>query len=66
MDGSPTLVNGDGDGTVNIRSLQGCQHWKKIQKRNVYDKGFAGVDHMGILSDKRMLDYISQLIVNQI
>ncbi|KOB75373.1 Group XV phospholipase A2 [Operophtera brumata] len=29
LDGYPTLANGDGDGTVNLRSLSACEHWKK-------------------------------------
>lgn len=29
LDGTPTLVTGDGDGTVNLRSLNACEKWAK-------------------------------------
>ncbi|KAJ3653351.1 hypothetical protein Zmor_012607 [Zophobas morio] len=65
LDGYPTLINGDGDGTVNRRSLEGCLHWKTLQKQNVLWKALPTVDHMQILKDKNVLEYISNLI-NQI
>ncbi|XP_024935900.1 group XV phospholipase A2 isoform X2 [Cephus cinctus] len=29
VDGYPQLIPGDGDGTVNLRSLEGCLHWQE-------------------------------------
>ncbi|KAJ8918232.1 hypothetical protein NQ315_014102 [Exocentrus adspersus] len=62
LDGYPVLLYGDGDGTVNRRSLEGCQHWQSMQKQKVYIKQLPGVDHLQILHDKSTLLYISSLI----
>lgn len=73
LDGYPTLVNGDGDGTVNIRSLEGCLHWtkqhwnlwsSKTKLKSVSQATFPNADHMGILRDPRVLDYIKKLFSN--
>lgn len=53
----------DGDGTVNIRSLESCKQWIKQQKEAIHVQGFEGAEHMGILKDKRILDYITQYII---
>lgn len=66
MKGTPTLVTGDGDGTVNARSLESCVHWNgtKAQRgKDVFHVELPGADHMGVLSDSRVLDYISKLLV---
>ncbi|XP_054282894.1 phospholipase A2 group XV-like [Macrosteles quadrilineatus] len=60
-EGSPSFVFGDGDGTVNKRSLEGCLHWKGNQKQPVYHQTFPNMDHMDVLSDDRIIDYISKL-----
>lgn len=62
LDGYPTLIYGDGDGTVNRRSLEGCIHWKSLQKQKVFTKELPLVDHLQILHDKDTLTYISDLI----
>ncbi|RZC35361.1 uncharacterized protein BDFB_006944 [Asbolus verrucosus] len=62
LDGYPVLINGDGDGTVNRRSLEGCLHWSRLQKQKVYYKQLPNVDHMQILRDQATLDYINDLI----
>ncbi|KAK6623003.1 hypothetical protein RUM43_008855 [Polyplax serrata] len=58
----PTLVKGAGDGTVNERSLEACLHWKNLQKQKVYHQPFPKVDHMNILRNQNVLNYISQLL----
>jgi len=58
----PKLLYGNGDGTVNSRSLEGCIHWTKMQKQKVIHQAFPNVDHMTILKDERVLDYIAQLM----
>ncbi|CAG0887974.1 unnamed protein product [Cyprideis torosa] len=55
---SPTLVMGDGDGTVNIKSLRICQSWKET----VHFQELPGADHMSILHDPRAIKYISNLL----
>ncbi|GLV39147.1 uncharacterized protein CBL_06198 [Carabus blaptoides fortunei] len=62
LDGTPTLIYGDGDGTVNIRSLEACQYWAGRQKQQIFNKTLNKIDHMTILRDKQTLDYISDLI----
>ncbi|XP_063236646.1 phospholipase A2 group XV-like [Bacillus rossius redtenbacheri] len=61
-DGYPGFVYGDGDGTVNNRSLAGCLRWRERQPQRVYHQAFPGADHMGILRDARVLAYVSGLV----
>ena len=64
----PSLVKGDGDGTVNIRSLkvgevlvqkpvtsdfQGCLRWSDKQKQPVTHKEFPGINHVDMLRKGR-------------
>ncbi|KAK9888719.1 hypothetical protein WA026_000945 [Henosepilachna vigintioctopunctata] len=62
LDGYPSLIMGNGDGTVNLRSLQGCAHWQNFQKQKIYILPFPKVDHLGILGHKDVLQYISHLV----
>lgn len=52
----PKYVHGDGDGTVNLRSLRGCLKWP-----NVYHVEYNEVDHMDILKQQSVLEYIHNL-----
>lgn len=61
-DGDPGFLYGDGDGTVNIHSLEGCLNWQGKQEKKVYHQTFDSLDHMGILRDKRVLNYLVSLI----
>ncbi|XP_022160151.1 group XV phospholipase A2-like isoform X1 [Myzus persicae] len=58
----PKLQYGNGDGTVNSRSLEGCSYWSTMQKQKVFHQVFPNADHMTILRDERVMDYISQLM----
>lgn len=60
----PDVNYGDGDGTVNIRSLLGCLKWQKMNGPPVYHKQFNKTDHLGILHDPSAIDYILQLAAN--
>jgi len=60
-EGYPTFLFGDGDGTVNVRSLEGCLHWKGKQNKPVFHQTFPDMDHMDVLRDSRIIDYITQL-----
>lgn len=62
IDGTPQLISGDGDGTVNLRSLEGCKHWQGKQKQKVYSQAFPGVDHMDILRNNNVLSYIKTVL----
>lgn len=66
LDGSPTLINGDGDGTVNARSLKSCTKWQNTKKqlgKNIATLELPGVDHMNILSDNRIIKYVLDVLV---
>lgn len=62
LDGYPKLINGDGDGTVNRRSLEGCQFWQSLQKQPVHSLPLPKVDHMQILKHPSVLSYIANLV----
>ena len=47
--GKATIIPGDGDGTVNVRSLKACQRWVGKQKKPVYPREFPKRDHMQVL-----------------
>ncbi|XP_076280016.1 lysosomal phospholipase A and acyltransferase [Lasioglossum baleicum] len=62
IQGIPQLLPGDGDGTVNLRSLEACKNWQGKQKQKVYTQGFPGVDHMNILRNPNVLSYIKTVL----
>ncbi|XP_035211136.1 phospholipase A2 group XV-like [Stegodyphus dumicola] len=59
---NPKLIYGDGDGTVNIRSLQACLQWQGKQKQKVHHAAIYNVDHLGILADDHTLEYIKNVV----
>lgn len=63
-DMQPNVVFGDGDGTVNIRSLHGCLHWIGKQKQKILHKVFPHTDHMNILKQQGVFDYIKYVVYN--
>ncbi|KAB0798285.1 hypothetical protein PPYR_09278 [Photinus pyralis] len=62
LDGYPVLINGDGDGTVNRRSLEGCMLWQRMQKQPVHVVPMRNVDHMQILNSGSVISYITNLM----
>lgn len=57
----PHFLMGDGDGTVNRRSLIGCRHWKNspVQgNHKIYEHEFPGVEHYNMLSNAAPINYI--------
>ncbi|XP_028049885.1 phospholipase A2 group XV isoform X2 [Monomorium pharaonis] len=62
VSGYPQLIVGDGDGTVNLKSLEACTHWQKSQKQKIYNKSFPGVDHTEILRNNDALAYIKTFL----
>merc|ERR1712004_595106 len=60
----PTMIKGDGDGTVNLQSLVGCTRWATQQREAVHHKEMPGVDHMGILRQLRPAKEIAAIIEN--
>ena len=61
-DTQPHVVYGDGDGTVNRRSLEACSKWSQRQPYNVTLKHYPSVNHNGMLSDENVLSYIKTLL----
>lgn len=62
--GYPQFRFGDGDGTVNARSLEGCLHWRNQQKPKVYHQKFPDVDHMAVLRNPDIISYITSILTN--
>jgi len=58
----PKLVYGDGDGTVNLRSLQSCNHWKPFQKPGITSMEFPNSEHIKILADERVIKEIQDIL----
>lgn len=63
FDSQPKIIPDNGDGTVNVRSLRACLNWQKQQKQPIYHKEFPGVDHMTLLKDAGVLQYLKQVLV---
>lgn len=62
LDGSPKLITGDGDGTVNIRSLNGCARWRNEQKQKVVTLEIPQAEHMRILNNDQVIQYILDVL----
>lgn len=60
--GKATIIMGDGDGTVNVRSLSACAKWADEQKQPVVVQPFPKRDHMGVLNDPDILSYIQNVV----
>lgn len=64
-DGKPKVVYGDGDGTVNLVSLQACIAWRDQQHQPLHYQNFSQVDHMNVLSDSKVIDYIGEALAKK-
>ncbi|XP_061189845.1 phospholipase A2 group XV-like isoform X1 [Saccostrea echinata] len=62
-DSQPNVINDNGDGTVNIRSLRACLNWQKQQKQPIFHKEFPNIDHMAILKYSGTIQYLKQILV---
>ncbi|XP_068621391.1 lysosomal phospholipase A and acyltransferase-like [Battus philenor] len=65
LDGYPTLRTGDGDGTVNLRSLSACAHWAKRTRnlgRVVKSLPLPNAEHLKILHDPRVIEYVQTVL----
>lgn len=61
-DEQPETIMGDGDGSVNIRSLQGCLRWVDQQKEPVVWKAFPNEEHVEMLRNAEVIDYIKRIV----
>jgi len=58
----PTFLEGDGDGTVNLRSLELYKRWYNQQKQKIYVQRFSGADHTKIVNNPKLVDYLKRLV----
>jgi len=64
-DTPPTLLTGNGDGTVNDASLEACSVWKAAQQsRHVELRGFPGVSHFGMVTNSGVLQAVLEIVSN--
>ncbi|XP_059163552.1 phospholipase A2 group XV-like [Physella acuta] len=61
----PKVKPGDGDGTVNLRSLLGCLSWQGNQKEPVYHQVIDKAEHMAILQDEAVRKYIMDVVTGK-
>ena len=59
---SPSIEKGDGDGTVNIRSLLGCTGWEGKQKQKFHHHVFPKLDHLQILRDDQVAEFVKSIV----
>uniref|UniRef100_A0A914GV13 Uncharacterized protein n=1 Tax=Globodera rostochiensis TaxID=31243 RepID=A0A914GV13_GLORO len=62
-DYQPYIRYGDGDGTVNRRSLEVCERWGRTTPEGVAVHRLNGTDHLGILSEPRTLALLRDILV---
>uniref|UniRef100_A0A8C1KMR0 Phospholipase A2, group XV n=2 Tax=Cyprinus carpio TaxID=7962 RepID=A0A8C1KMR0_CYPCA len=61
-DTNPTIINGDGDGTVNLLSATLCKHWVNKQKQPVQMIELPGNKHIKMLYNETTVNYIINLL----
>jgi len=61
---NPSLIKGDGDGTVNIRSLEGCLKWRKTQSQPVHHQVFEKVNHLDMLRTEEPTQNVADIIAS--
>lgn len=61
-DTQPAVTYGDGDGTVNLRSLLGYQKWIGQTKYGIYYQEVPGAEHVATLKHPTVIEYIVQLL----
>ncbi|KAJ1618704.1 hypothetical protein T492DRAFT_445545, partial [Pavlovales sp. CCMP2436] len=54
----PRTLMGDGDGTVNARSLRVCASWAEAQAEPVTVHYLSGVPHSSMPSDTRVIEHV--------
>ena len=64
-DHQPKTINGDGDGSVNLKSLMACKRWQKQQAYNVTLLGFPGVEHVHTIKNADVINYVDNVVYNR-
>lgn len=61
--GNPHMVMGEGDGTVNLRSLEHCKTWTSEDPSHVtIPKTFEFIPHIDLLFNSDFLDFFKQIV----
>ncbi|XP_061891699.1 phospholipase A2 group XV-like [Entelurus aequoreus] len=61
-DVEPTVVWGDGDGTVNLLSATQCKRWAGLQKQPVSLQELPGNEHVNMLLNVTTMAYIKKVL----
>ncbi|KPP65900.1 group XV phospholipase A2-like [Scleropages formosus] len=61
-DGEPVVINGDGDGTVNLRSTMQCRRWAGRQQQPVRMVELPGNEHVAMLLNTSTVAYIKSVL----
>ena len=62
FDKIPKVTKGDGDGSVNLLSLEVCLKWKSEQRQYFKSQTFPGVNHAEIVKDVTVLDAVKEIV----
>lgn len=57
------IIEGDGDGTVDLESLRACERFQKSQDKPVFTRQFDNLSHIDILRGTEAADFISNHIL---
>ena len=60
-DTQPLVVNGDGDGTVVLRSLAGCLLWKQAEPMRY--QSFDKIEHLAALKSPDVINYVYKVLL---
>ena len=64
-DTQPTVLKGNGDGTVNDASLEACSVWKVAQPSHPVElRGFPGVSHFDMVTNDDVLQAVLEIVTN--
>ncbi|KAI5616183.1 group XV phospholipase A2 [Silurus asotus] len=63
-DAEPEVVNGEGDGTVNVRSAVQCKRWTAEQKQPVKLVELPGNEHVNMLLNFTTVKYIKDVLLS--
>lgn len=63
-DTEPDVVNGNGDGTVNLKSLLACKQWVGQMPYNLTVKGYSDVEHVQTIKDADVIADIDNIVCN--
>lgn len=61
-DEEPTVVDGDGDGTVNLISAMQCGRWAGHQPQPVFMQELPHNEHVGMLQNLTTVTYIKKVL----